>query len=101
MEIPRHRRPWYLWFAGSLAAFGVLEWKAMTDDREGTTLSATWWDLRTKWWARLLVIPPLAWAIHHLFNPWDRKTGDTDDATVVAAAAVVAFFARYKPRRGI
>ncbi|NAZ83469.1 hypothetical protein GTR02_16760 [Kineococcus sp. R8] len=94
------KRTWYAWALGSLAVFAVLETEAVLNERAGDTFSANWWRLRTHLPARLLVFPPLAWALYHLFVPTDRETGGADDAAVVAGGALLAVLARYRPRTG-
>ncbi|WP_432482578.1 hypothetical protein [Kineococcus esterisolvens] len=94
------RRAWYAWVLGSLVAFGLLEAEAVRNKRAGDTLSANWWRLRQHPVPRLLVFPPLAWVLYHLFVPTDKKTGGKDDAAVVGGGVLLALVARYKPRAG-
>lgn len=74
-----NRKYTYLWIVW-LAAFGVIEWAALKDQRKGDTLSEHFWKLMgTKtpgrnwkhWLFRGGVGVFFAWIIPHFFTGWN------------------------------
>lgn len=93
---------WALWaFVVVLASFAVLEGIALTDRKPNTTLSATWWRLRTRLrWAVALLLGALCWLTWHLFSPLDQGTGGVDDVLVILFGVACGWVLRYEPRDG-